>query len=62
MNCQSCGREAKMFWKDKEHKNGRSEHFYTNSDNQLVCIDCLGFQPKSLQELNQERKFKSKIK
>lgn len=59
MKCELCHREAKMFWKDKEHKNGRSETFYTNFDNQTVCIDCLGYVPKSLTELNEERKLKS---
>jgi len=36
--------------------NRYSEQFYTNNLGQTVCIDCLGFKPKSLQDLNIERK------
>ena len=63
MKCGNCNREAKMFWKDKEHLNGSSETFWTAPDGQTVCIDCLikltGRYPKTLQELNNERKQKT---
>jgi hypothetical protein len=59
MKCEVCNREAKMFWKNEDHKTGYSEPFYTNKENKLVCIDCLGFIPKTLQELNNERKLKN---
>lgn len=54
--CELCGKNPKMFWKDKERKNGRSETFYTNKAGQMVCIDCLGYTPKTLHQLNEERK------
>ena len=62
MKCENCNREAKMFWKDKSHLNGHSETFWTAPDGKQVCIDCLieltGRYPKTLQELNNERKQK----
>jgi DNA polymerase elongation subunit (family B) len=36
--------------------NKYSETFYTNKDGHIVCIDCLGYKPKTLQDLNEERK------
>ena len=55
MHCKECGREARMFWKDKEKKNGHSETFHRD-----MCAECYekkyGQKPKTLWEINQERK------
>ena len=56
MKCHDCGKEPEMIWKDAEHKNGRSETFYTrHSDGKIVCRDCLGQPVKSLQDIQDER-------
>ena len=57
MKCALCKREAIVIWKDKEQLNGRSETFYSNSEGLIVCIKCLGHKPKTLTQLNEERKI-----
>lgn len=60
MKCEICKKEAKMYWKDKERKNGKSEIFYTNKAGQSVCIHCLTDEEvnnfRGLHELNEQRK------
>jgi len=47
-----------MFWKDKEKQNGHSETFYRD-----MCASCYeltyGKRPKSLWEINEDRKNSS---
>lgn len=47
MKCGICRKEQ-----------GDKEIFWTHSDGKLVCIDCLDHKPKSLHELNEERRKK----
>lgn len=60
MTCDICHKEPEMYWKDKEHKNGHSETFYTNTKGQTVCASCLTGKEvssfKGLHDLNNERK------
>jgi len=55
MQCRECKRCAKMYWYDADEQNGRSESFH-----EYMCCDCYtrihGNRPKTLQELNDERK------
>jgi|ERR1043165_18367 hypothetical protein len=55
MRCRSCGVGAKMYWTDRDKRNGRSETFYRD-----MCYTCFvkatGREPKSLRQLNEERK------
>lgn len=58
--CSQCGDPFIWFWKDKEEKNGWHETMY-GSDK--ICGFCIeentGSPPKSLQELNEERKMRA---
>ena len=54
--CKKCGRRFKMYWYDKEEKNGKSETSWGG-----VCIDCRtkennGKPPLGLYDLNEIRK------
>lgn len=64
MNCKSCGREPKWFWKDKSKQNGHSECFYTYKGKEGYCLNCIellqGSKPTTLQDLNNQRKNEKK--
>lgn len=53
MKCEKCHREAKVY--TKPNGNSHSEQFYTNKEGKTVCISCLGVNPKTLQQLNEDR-------